>query len=72
MGRIKDQLLNEAEGEDGIDILGIAMVKSYAFIMEYDPVSGREVEKHGYHFIRDGYIDGFLAGVAFKFEQTDN
>ena len=67
MGRIKDQLLNEAEGEDGIDILGIAMVKSYAFIMEYDPVSGREVEKHGHLDLKDGYIQGFLDGFAFKF-----
>ena len=50
----------------------IAMVKAWNYAMEYDPVSGREVERDGYYYLRDGYIDGFLAGVAHKFEQIDN
>lgn len=67
MGRMKDQLLNEALDEDEINILSIAMVKSYAYMMEYDPVSGREVEKTGHVYLKDGYIQGFLDGFAFKF-----
>ena len=63
MGKVK---------EASYSLIDIAMVKAHIFAMEYDPISGREVEKAGYHFIRDGYIEGFLAGVAHKFEQTDN
>ena len=68
MGRMKEL----ATDPNKVSVLDIAMVKAHIFAMEYDPISGREVEKAGYHFIRDGYIEGFLAGVAHKFEQTDN
>lgn len=67
MGRMKDQLLNEALDENDIDILGIAMVKAFNHGHEYDPVSGRAVEKTGYLYLKDGYVQGFLDGFAHKF-----
>lgn len=39
--------------------------------MEYEPVSGREVERLGARFLKEGYIDGFLDGFAHKFEHSD-
>jgi hypothetical protein len=55
-----------------IALIDIAMVKSYVYCMEYDPNSGREVEKQGYHYLKQGYIDGFLDGVAHRFEHSDS
>lgn len=52
-------------------IVDIAMVKSYVYGMEYDTHSGREVEKQGYHYLKQGYIDGFLAGMAYRFGGDD-
>jgi hypothetical protein len=44
----------------------IALVKSYAFTQEYNPVSGQAEDKHGYRFLKEGYIAGFMAGFAHK------
>ena len=52
-------------------LIDIALVKSYVYCMEYDPNSGREVEKAGYHYLKEGYVDGFLAGFAHRFEHSD-
>ena len=52
-------------------IMDIAMTKAWNYSMDYDPVSGREVEKTGYLYLKEGYIEGFLAGVTHRFEQTD-
>jgi hypothetical protein len=54
------------DAKEKYNILNIAMVKSYMYSMEYDPTSGREVEKHGYHFLKQGYIDGFLDGFTHR------
>ena len=54
-----------------IALLDIAMVKAWNFSMEYDTCSGREKERDGYPYLKEGYIEGFLAGFAYKFEQTD-
>jgi hypothetical protein len=55
------------DDEPTTTILDIAMVKAWNFCMEYDPTSGREVERTGYVFLKEGYIEGFLAGFAHKF-----
>lgn len=52
-------------------VLDIAMVKSYAYVMEYDSVSGREVERLGHSYLKEGYISGFLDGFAHKFGGDD-
>ena len=44
----------------------IALVKSYVFTQEYNPYSGRVEDRDGYRFLKEGYIEGFLAGVAHR------
>ena len=44
----------------------IALVKSYAFTQEYNPVSGQAEDKHGYALLKEGYIAGFMAGFAHR------
>ena len=51
---------------EGITLYTIAQVKSYNYTMEYDPNSGSEVEKSGSSFLKQGYIDGFIAGFTYK------
>jgi hypothetical protein len=54
-----------------IALLDIAIVKGWNFSMEYDTCSGREKEREGHHYLKEGFIEGFLAGFAYKFEQSD-
>jgi hypothetical protein len=58
--------MTKEEMTDGITLYTIASVKSYNYMMEYDPNSGSEVEKSGANFLKQGYIDGFIAGFAYK------
>jgi hypothetical protein len=51
---------------DDITLYTIASVKSYNYMMEYDPNSGGEVEKIGANYLKQGYIDGFIAGFTHK------
>jgi hypothetical protein len=44
----------------------IALVKSYVFTQEYNPYSGRVEDRDGYRFLKEGYIEGFMAGFAHK------
>jgi hypothetical protein len=58
--------MTKEEMADGITLYTIASVKSYNYMMEYDPNSGGEVEKSGANFLKQGYIDGFIAGFTHK------
>ena len=49
----------------------IAMVKAWNFCMEYDSCRGREVERAGANYLKEGYIEGFLAGFSHKFETNE-
>lgn len=49
----------------------IAIVKSYTYCEQYDTNSGRVKEKEGSFYLKQGYIDGFLAGFAHKFETNE-
>jgi len=51
---------------DDITLYTIASVKSYNYMMEYDPNSGIEVERLGANFLKQGYIDGFIAGFTHR------
>lgn len=44
----------------------IALVKSYSFTQEYNPISGQVEDKHGYSLLKEGYVAGFLAGFAHR------
>jgi hypothetical protein len=58
--------MNLDEMADDITLYTIAQVKSYNYMMEYDPNSGVEVERLGSNFLKQGYIDGFIAGFSHK------
>jgi hypothetical protein len=58
--------LTKAERDEQFSLLNIAVVKSYAYCMDYDSNSGREVEKTGSVYLKQGYVDGFLAGFAHR------
>jgi hypothetical protein len=66
MGKLKQQLITEQEMEDNITLYTIAQVKSYNYCMEYDSCRGIEVERSGSNYLKQGYIDGFLAGFTHK------
>jgi hypothetical protein len=55
-----------ADGVDGITLYTIASVKAYNYCMDYDSCRGREVEKAGSNFLKQGYMDGFIAGFTHK------
>jgi len=44
----------------------IAIVKSYTYCEEYDTSSGQVKMRDGHRYLKQGYIDGFLAGFAHK------
>ena len=58
--------MNKDEMADGITLYTIASIKGYNYMMEYDSCRGREVEKAGSNFLKQGYIDGFIAGFTYK------
>jgi hypothetical protein len=56
----------KAKAEEHHTLYNTALVKSYTYCVEYDTYSGREVEKVGSMYLKQGYIDGFLAGFAHR------
>ena len=47
-------------------LIDIAIVKGYNYAQEYDPNSGVTKDRNGYHYLKQGYVDGFLAGFAHR------
>ena len=60
----KDEVKKEMA--DSITLYTIASVKAYNYCMEYDSCRGIEVEKSGSNYLKQGYMDGFLAGFTHK------
>jgi hypothetical protein len=58
--------MTHKEAEKQYALTEIALVKSYAYCEEYDSNSGKTREKHGARYLKEGFVDGFLAGVAFR------
>jgi hypothetical protein len=58
--------MTKDEMADGITLYTIAQVKSYAYCGEYNPTDGLVYEKTGANFLKQGYIDGFIAGFTHK------
>ena len=54
------------EYEDRTTLLDIAISKGYIYSQEYDPCSGRVVDKDGHAYLKQGYVEGFLAGFAHR------
>ena len=49
-----------------LTIYKIAAVKAYNYCEEYNPISGQTEQKRGYLLLKEGYVDGFLAGFTYK------
>jgi hypothetical protein len=60
--------MSKALNKEEYTLLNIAMTKAWNYGMEYNPTSGREQERAGFDYLKEGYIEGFLAGFAYKFE----
>jgi RimJ/RimL family protein N-acetyltransferase len=56
----------EEAKENAHTIYNIALVKSYAYCDEYNTATGRTEERNGARFLKEGYVDGFLAGFTYK------
>jgi len=56
--------MNELETQRAL--IDIALVKAYNYMQEYCPTSGRIKDRVGHTFLKEGFVDGFLAGVAFR------
>jgi hypothetical protein len=52
--------------QEDIALYDIAIVKSYNYCEEYDSNSGQTQIKDGHRYLKQGYIDGFLAGFAHR------
>jgi hypothetical protein len=48
-------------------VMNIALVKSWNYVEEYNATTGRTDERYGARLLKEGYIDGFMAGFAYKF-----
>jgi hypothetical protein len=55
------------ENEEQENLIGLAIVKAHAFSQEYNPTYGIVEDRLGYHYLKEGYTAGFLAGFAYKF-----
>lgn len=58
--------MTEEEAKEQHSLFTIALVKSYTYCEEYNPYTGRVEQKKDYLFLKEGYIDGFLAGFTYK------
>jgi hypothetical protein len=47
-------------------LIDIALVKSYAYQQEYDSNSGQVKMRDGHRYLKQGFVDGFLAGFAHR------
>ena len=54
------------EADNQVTLYNIATVKAYAYIDEYNTATGRVEERNGARFLKQGYVDGFLAGIAHR------
>ena len=64
--------MNDEEAKANHNLFNIALVKSYAYCEEYNPYTGRTEPKHGANYLKEGYVDGFLAGFSHKLTGGNN
>ena len=58
--------MTEEEANERHTLFTIALVKAYAYCEEYNPYTGRTEPKHGANYLKEGFVDGFLAGFAHR------
>ena len=73
MGKIKEILINVEDGGEGAKqakeyytLYEIAQVKAWNYCEEYNSNSGQTQMKDGYRYLKQGFIDGFMAGFTHK------
>ena len=68
MGKLKEAMIDEMEDteDEGMNLMGLAIVKAHAFAQEYNPTNGRVEDRPNYHALKEGYTEGFLAGFVYK------
>jgi hypothetical protein len=64
--------MTKEETVDDITLYTIAQVKAYAYCEEYNPTTGRTEQKRGYLLLKEGYVDGFMAGFAHRLTGGSN
>ena len=70
MGKIKEMLINGEDGEQAKEfytLYEIAQTKAWNYCEEYNSNSGQTQMKDGYRYLKEGYVDGFMAGFTYKF-----
>jgi hypothetical protein len=60
------QEMTKEKMADDVTLYTIARVKAHSFAQEYNPSSGKVEDRHFYHALKQGYVDGFLAGFEHK------
>jgi hypothetical protein len=54
------------ENEKQFALIEIAIVKAYNYSQDYNPTTGAVWDKEGAPYLKQGFQEGFLAGVAFR------
>jgi hypothetical protein len=52
--------------EKALTLYTVASIKAHDYAQDYNPHTGRVEDKPNYHALKQGFMDGFLAGVAHK------
>ena len=58
--------MSKALTKTELTLYNIALVKAYDYCEEYNTATGRTEERNGARFLKEGFVDGFLAGFAHK------
>jgi hypothetical protein len=64
--------MTEDEAKERHTLFTIALVKSYTYCEEYNPYTGRTEPKNGANYLKEGYVDGFLAGFTHRLTGGNN
>ena len=67
MGKLKEMMIEANKAKEDHTIYDIAIVKSYAYTEEYNPTNGRTEPRKGAVYLKEGFVDGFMAGFTYKF-----
>ena len=52
--------------QEEVSLMDIAIVKAHAYAQQYNEHTGRVEDKPNYHALKEGYVHGFLYGVAYR------
>ena len=64
--KVEEMIEEIKDPQQSITLYNIASVKAFAYCEEYNPYTGKTEEKSGSLYLKQGYVDGFLAGIAHR------